>query len=128
MNELIDYIPHIGAGWDADNALVLQILVELVTNTNHAASVELYLRTRDGRGAYLALTRQSTGNSIFQTLMDAAETFVLQLPWNKKNQRYSLKVQINRHWEAHNNMVRAHQHDSMLFLVEEQEYQDYCRV
>lgn len=110
MDELIAYTPHTGAGWDEDNASVLQVLVDLVTNTHHASSIKPSLRTRNGRSAYFALTQHNMGNSKFQTIIDAAEKFVLQNPWNGKNQRYTLKVHINRHREAHNDMTWASAH------------------
>ena len=109
MDELIDYCPHDGVEYAEDNAAVLQVIVEMTKDTVHASSVKPHVASRNGRGAYFALTQHNMGNSKFQDLVDCAEQLVLSRIWNGKNQRYSLKRHISNHRDAYNDMVRASQ-------------------
>ena len=41
--------------------------------------------------------------------MEDAETYVMKRDWNGKNYMFCFKNHISKHWEAHNEMVRASQ-------------------
>ena len=73
LDELIDYCPHMVAGYAEDNAAALQIIVEMSKDTSHASSIKPHVSKRDGRAAYFALTQHNMGDSKFEELVNAAE-------------------------------------------------------
>ena len=46
MEELIDYMSYTGAGQSADNVMVLQVIVELVTDTFHGNALGISSKLR----------------------------------------------------------------------------------
>ena len=50
-DELIDYTPHIGAGWQEDNRAVYDIINEIVKDTPQTASIKAFARTGNSRSA-----------------------------------------------------------------------------
>ena len=108
--ELIHYAPHQGDEYAEDNAKVFQILQDMVAGTSFESSVKSFQRRRDGRASYLALCQHNLGTSKWDKILEDAETYVSKREWNGRNHRFNLKSHINKHREAHNDMVRASQH------------------
>jgi len=61
MDELIEYTPHRGAFYDADNAQLYNILVTHLGNTSAMASITQYQRRRNGKQAYKDLVTHYMG-------------------------------------------------------------------
>lgn len=110
MDELIAYTPLQGDGYASDNATVFQILQDMVSGTSYESSIKSFQRTRNGRGAYLALCQHNMGTAKWDKIIQEAETYVMKREWDGKNARFTLKSHINKHREAHNDMVRAADH------------------
>ena len=106
-DELISRARHDHPNYPDDNATVLDMLVGSLSKTEYMSSLKPFQRTRDGRGALLALEVQNLGNSKWDNVIKKAEQMVLNFPWNGTNNRYTLDRHINSHRSAHNNMVRA---------------------
>ena len=49
------------------------------------------------------------GSSKWDRIVDTCESYLLRNEWNGKNVRFTLKMHINKHREAHNELVRASQ-------------------
>ncbi len=109
MDELIEYAPHTGPAFNADNATVFRKLSEMLNDTSYATSLKPFQRRRDGRGAYMALQQHNMGDSKWDKIIEAAEDMVQRRTWNGKNSRYPLRIHVSKHREAHNEMVRASQ-------------------
>ena len=109
MDELIARTPHEGPKFREDNALVYQIVQDLVAGSTHESSIKSFRRARDGRGAYLALVQHNLGSSKWDRIIDTCENYLLRNEWNGKNVRFTLKMHITKHREAHNELVRAAQ-------------------
>ena len=62
------------------------------------------------------------GSSKWDKIIEEAETYVLRREWNGKNHRFTLKANINKQREAHNEMIRTKQH------VEYEEPNEHTRV
>ena len=90
--------------------MVFRLLQEMLVDTPHLSSIKPFQRTRDGRGAFLALQRHNMGDSKWDKVIEDAETMVQSRIWNGKNAHFPLKVHINKHQEAHNDFIRASQH------------------
>ena len=109
MDELIAVTPHDGAEYTEDNAKVYQILQEVVNGTSHESSIKQHRRGRDCRSAYLSLVQQNMGSSKWDRIIETCESYLLRTEWNGKNVRFTLKMHISKHRDAHNELVRASQ-------------------
>ena len=109
MDELIAVTPHEGAEYTEDNAKVYQILQEVVNGTSHESSIKQHRRARDGRSAYLSLVQHNMGSSKWDRIIETCENYLLRNEWNGKNVRFTLKMHITKHRDAHNELVRASQ-------------------
>ena len=109
MEELIERTSLDGSAYIEDNAKVFSILSDLVAGTSFESSLKAFQRTRDGRGAYLALCKHNLGSAKWDRIIEEAESYLLRREWNGKNYRYTLKSHINRHREAHNDLEKASQ-------------------
>ena len=109
MDEMIARVPLEGTEYIEDNAKVYQIIQDLVTGTTHESSIKTFRRARDGRSAYLALVQHNMGSSKWDKIIDACETYILRNEWNGRNIRFTLKMHIGKHREAHNELMRASQ-------------------
>ena len=109
MEELIEYTPHTGPGFDADNAQLYSLLATHLGNTSAMASITQYQRRRNGRGTYLDLITHYMGSTKWEKTVEAAEKLMATRVWNGKNSRYPLRIHIARHREAYNDLMRASQ-------------------
>ena len=110
MEELIQYTPHNGPDFDADNARLFGILSKALSGTASMASITRYQTRRNGRAAYLALITHNLGTEKWEKMVESAENVLNQRKWNGRNSRYPLKIHIARHREAFNDMERASDH------------------
>lgn len=109
MDEMISRVPLSGPEYIEDNAKAYQIIQDLVAGTSHESSIKSFRRSRDGRSAYLALVQHNLGSSKWDKIIDSCETYLLRNEWNGRNVRFTLKMHIGKHREAHNELVRASQ-------------------
>ena len=109
MEELIEYTPHTGPGFDADNAQLYSLLATHLRNTSAMASITQYQRRRNGREAYLDLVTHYMGSAKWEKTVESAEKLMATRVWNGKNSHYPLRIHIARHREAYNDLMRASQ-------------------
>ena len=107
--ELVIHTPHVGSEYVEDNTKVFQIIQDMVQGTSFESSIKSFQRSRNGRGAYRALCQHNLGSSKWDKIIEEAETYVMKREWNGKNYRFTLRNHINKHREAHNEMMRASQ-------------------
>ena len=110
MNELIEYTPHSGVGWEEDNAIVFGIIQEMVKDVPMASSLKGHQKKRDGRGAFLSLVKHNLGAAQWDKVILRAEEIQNTRVWNGRNSRYTLKRHIDMHRDAYNDMVRSKEH------------------
>ena len=110
MEELVARTPHEGDDFTEDNTKVFQILQEVIGGSSHEVSIKEFWRTRNGRGAYLALFQHNLGLSKWDRMIEACETYLLCHEWNGRNRQFTLKMHINKHRDVHNELVRAAQY------------------
>ena len=109
MEELIEFTPHSGPGFDADNAQLYSLLATHLGNTSAMASITQYQRRRNGREAYLDLITHYMGSAKWEKTIKSAEKLMATQVWNGRNSRYPLRIHIARHREAYNDLIRASQ-------------------
>ena len=98
-DDLIIRASHDHPNYSDDNAMVLDVLVACFKGSVHMSDLKPFQKTRDGRGALLALELHNMGNSKYDTLVQKAEATVLNVRWNGRNNRFKLA----RHIAAHRN-------------------------
>ena len=109
MEEMIQRIPLEGTEYHEDNTKVYQILQDLVTGSSHESSIKAHRKDRDGRGAYFSLVQHNLGSSKWDKIIESCENYILRVEWNGKNIRFTLKMHVSKHRDAHNELVRASQ-------------------
>ena len=107
MSELIEYSPHSGPAYQADNARVYNLLVKALSGTSALASTTRHQNKRDGRGAYMDLVLHHLSTAKWEKLVSSAEKVLSEQKWNGKNARYPIKIHISKHQEAFNDLSRA---------------------
>ena len=107
MSELIEYSPHSGPAYQADNARVYNLLVKALSGTSALASTTRHQNKRDGRGAYQDLVLHHLSTAKWEKSVSAAEKVLSERKWNGKNSRYPIKIHISKHREAFNDLSRA---------------------
>ena len=107
MDDLINFVPHDGPSYEADNASVFRILSNALASTSAMASISKHQRKRDGRKAYLDLIMHHMGSSKWEKVVENAEKLLTTRIWNGKNARYPLRIHISKHREAFNDLTRA---------------------
>jgi hypothetical protein len=81
----------------------------MVSGTSFESSIKTFQKSRNGRGAYLALCQHNLGSSKWDKIIEDAENYTMKREWNGKNPRFNLRSHINKTREAHNEMTRASQ-------------------
>ena len=110
FDEMISCAPHQGASYSEDNATVLNILVHVLKGTSFEVSIQPFKRTRDGRGAFMALTKHNLGTNRWENVLERADHIVSNMVWNGRSNRYPLRLHLAKHRESHNDMIRASHH------------------
>ena len=106
-DDLIKRALHDHPNYADDNATVLDILVACFKGTMHMSDLKPFQRTRDGRGALLALELHNMGTSKYDTIVSKAENTVLNTKWNGRNSRFTLARHIAAHRNAQNEMMQC---------------------
>ena len=70
----------------------MNILTELVSGTHHEASIKPYKCSRDGTGAFRALSQHNLGNNHFEAIAEKADGILNRMPWTGKSSRYSFST------------------------------------
>ena len=110
MDELVSRVPHDGSEFTEDNAKVYQVIQDMVAGSSHESSIKAHRRARDGRSAYYSLFQHNLGSSKWDRIIEDCETYLLRHEWNGRNHRFTLKMHIAKHRDAHNELTRASQY------------------
>jgi len=111
MEELVTFATHEGPAYQqSDNATVFCILQEMLSETSHSSSIKPFRRSRNRRGACLALKLHNMGTSKWDKIVESFEDCVLRRKWDGSDSRNPLKKNIIRHREVHNDFECASGH------------------
>ena len=97
---------HDHALFREDNAKVYFKLEEATRSTMYAASIKPYQRSKNGRGAWIALASQYAGQDKFKTEIKSAEDVLHNRMWNS-NGTFTLERFIGLHCVAYVNLQAA---------------------
>ena len=98
-----------------------QINQDSVQVTSHELSIKAHRRARYGREAYISLVQNNMGSSKWDKIINQCKIYLIKTEWNGKNVRFTLKMHINKHCEAHNELQHASQFVSYEFPNGQQE-------
>ena len=104
--ELIARASHTHNKFRDDNAKLFSYLEIATRTTQYASSIRPFARTKNGRGAYLALIAQYAGKDKWQEELKKQEQFICNRYW-KGNSNFSLESFITQHRSADISMQRC---------------------
>ena len=107
--ELIARASHTHALFRDNNSVVYYHLEEATMGTSYAASIKHFLRGKDGRGAWKALTSQYAGKDKWQAEIKCQEQ-LLHTRIRKGQSNFSLENFISHHRNAYVSMQASAEH------------------
>jgi hypothetical protein len=108
-DELVALTTHDSGLFRIDNSKVYYELHQATQGTTYAASVTPFAASKDGRGAYLALTSQFAGPDKWQELLRTNKEFLQNRKWNGQTQM-TLETFIGQHRQSHVVMTQCKRH------------------
>jgi hypothetical protein len=107
--ELIARSSHQHPLFRGDNASVYHFLEEATRSTSYAASIKPFQRTKDGRGAWIALVSQFAGTDKWEAEIKRQEQLLQTRVW-KGQSNFSLENFVSQHRNAFVSMQACAQH------------------
>ncbi len=104
--ELVARSSHGHVIFKDDNQKVYNYLEEATRSTQYANSLKKFARTKNGRGAWLALLSQYAGKDKYTSEIEKQEDFIHNRKW-RGNNKFSLEAFIMQHRSAHVSLERC---------------------
>ena len=109
--ELVACASHDHELYKEDNGSIYYHLEEATHGTIYSASIKPFQRGKDGRGAWLALTSQYTGNDKWEAKLKRQDDLLHQHQWKGQN-TFPLEGFIGQHHNAFVSMQQCAEHVS----------------
>ena len=106
---MIAQASHTHALFRDDNAAVYYALEQATCSTSYAASIKPFQKTKNGRGALLALTNQYAGNDKWEAEIRKQDDLLHTHVW-KDQSNFPLEGFIAQHCNAFISMQRCAEH------------------
>ena len=106
IGELCACASHTHASFSDDNEDVYHLIEEATHGTQYSASIRPFTRTKNGRGAMLALTSQFAGEDKWQQEITKAEDLMHTRKW-KGTGNFMLEHFIAQHRNAYVTLVNT---------------------
>ena len=100
--ELIARLPHTGPIYRQDNSSVYLKIEESVRGTSVESTLKSFSRTKDGRGAYLALISNHADATKYRNISKKRMNFLQNLKWNGRS--YPLETHVSNHRLAYDDL------------------------
>ena len=107
--ELIFCASHTHVLYDDDNGKVYHYLEEATRSTSYAASLKPFQRSRNGRGAWLALLNQYAGRDKWEAEIKRAEQILHTRKW-KGQSNFTLESFCAQHRNAFVSLTACSHH------------------
>lgn len=104
--EMVDRAPHTGAAFQADNIAVYGIIKNVLRETAGEPWITDYATTRNGRGAFIALTTRYLGDRQSSTIAESAEQELNSRFYNGKSSKFPLSKLIDVHKRCHDDIAQ----------------------
>ena len=107
--DLVARASHTHALFRDDNSKVYHLLEEATRSTQYAASIKPYQRTKNGRGAWLAMVKQYAGEDKWEAEIKRQEQLLHTRVW-KGQSNFSLEAFVSQHRNAYVSMQACAEH------------------
>lgn len=104
--EMVDRAPHVGTAFQADNIAVYGIIKNVLRDTVGEPWITDYATTRNGRGAFIALTTRYLGDRQSSTIAESAEQELSSRFYNGKSSKFTLSKLIDIHKRCHDEIAQ----------------------
>ena len=98
QDELIARLPHTGPIYKQDNASVFILIEKSARNTSVESTVKSFARTKDGRGAFLAIIANHAGETKYRAIHKKRMNLLQNIKWNGRS--YPLESHVSNHRQA----------------------------
>ena len=108
LEELIARLPHYGPIYKNDNSTVFSKIEEAVRGTSVESTIKSFARSKDGRGAYLALIANHAGETKYRAIMKKRMNILQNIKWNGRS--YPLESHVSNHRQAVDDLKECSRH------------------
>ena len=113
MDELIARLPHSthnvpNPTYKMDNKTVFIKIEQAVRGTSVASTVNIFSRTKDGRGAFFALISNHAGDTKYRSISKKRLNLLQNIKWNGRS--YPLEKHVSNHRQAHDDLNECSNH------------------
>lgn len=108
LEELIARLPHNGPIYKNDNSTVFSKIEEAVRGTSVESTIKSFARSKDGRGAYLALIANHAGETKYRSIMKKRMNLLQNIKWNGRS--YPLESHVSNHRQAVDDLKECSRH------------------
>ena len=116
--ELVNRIKHNGPIYKSDNGRVFMKICEAVKGTSCESTVKAFTRTKDGRGAYLALISNHAGEVKYRSLLKSSMNYLQNVKWS--GNQFPFESHVSKHRKAHDQIVECSTHIACQIISAEQ--------
>ena len=102
--EIIARADHAGPHYAEDNAMVWDLLIDIMRSSSAYAYMKPHLTTKDGRKAFFALKNHFLGANNTQNLAAKAEAEMMALVYTGEKARFNFEKFLTKHVEIYNRL------------------------
>ena len=117
LGDLTLRLTHNNAAFNEDSKRLLSALVNGLSNTEYASTLEPFKPTWDGRGALIRLKAQFAGDQMWLDLKNSSEN-TLARSWNGSNPSITFATWANTRRQAHTKLVQCSSHINYQVMTE----------
>ncbi len=105
-DELIAHLPHTGPIYKNDNKTVVYLaLSKASVGTSDESTVKMFVRTKGGHAAYLAVINNHAGDAKYHTIILKRTNFVSQTKWNGRS--HPFENCVSNHCVAYDDLTEC---------------------
>lgn len=108
-DELVERASHDDPLFVEDNETVFNHIEDASRGTKYATVLQPHRRTKDGRGAYMALINQYAGKAAWDAVIQESENVLHNSKWRGTGS-FLLESHANRHRSANNKLIQVQEH------------------
>ena len=101
-DELVARLPHIGPIYRNDNTAVYQKIEEAARGTSVESTIKPFLRRKYGRGAFLALIANHSGDVKYRAIAKKRQNLLQTIKWTGNS--YALETHVSNHRQAYDDL------------------------
>ena len=108
QDELVSRLKHTGPIYKQDNASVFLLIEKASRNTSVESTVKAFARTKDGRGAFLAIIKNHAGETKYRAIHKKRMNLLQNVKWNGRG--FELEKHVSSHRQAVDDLMECANH------------------